>query len=300
MNRNPAAAPWTIQFAPLESPLQSASSSQEVDRSIRPLGFGPLCQLLNVFVVAVVTTPLWLQTPAWMQTSLIGCTWGALVLAGLGCSWSRQRVSSALYALFLAGLSHRSLMVLTDFEHNASWLLVICILASGWCVGWVITPWSSEHREPTCLAQGGDSCRRMSRWSIWDIGGLATLVGTLCWLCPRIENQIDLFCQVAPALVGGLLVSSMAVEWAWRDRWSLPRLAAMAFVLAALCAMCWWFAPSSLDTQAVLGWIVAAPASVMAAQALTVLSTMAALRIDMYLASAASVKQLCALKLQRQ
>jgi hypothetical protein len=119
---------------------------------------------------------------------------------------------------------------------------------------------------------------------MWDICGLATLVATLCWIVPRIESQFDLLCRFAPALLGGMLVSLMAVEWGWRDCWSLRQLGALGLGIAAVCTLCVWSAPAGLNPAQLLSWALAGPASAMAAQGLTVLSYLAARRIDTRLA----------------
>jgi uncharacterized membrane protein YcjF (UPF0283 family) len=80
------------------------------------------------------------------------------------------------------------------------------------------------------------------------------------------------------------LVSVMAVEWGWRDRWSLARLAAMALGVLLMCGLCWWSAPAQLDRHATWQWMLAGPATAMAAQGLTVLVSVAAGRVDWHLA----------------
>ena len=242
---------------------------------------------MNATVVLAMSAPLWFATPAWLQVSLVGCTWGGLVLVGLGCSWSRHRLLSGLGGLCLAALAQRSLRELTDLEHNALWMVVACTLAGGWAIGWILTPWSSEVRQPRTFSNAVDAPvaqKRISRWSMWDIGGLATLVGTLSWIVPRIESQFDLLCRIAPALLGGMLVSLMAVEWGWRDRWSLRQLSVLALGIAAVGMLCVASAPAGLNPAQLLSWALAGPASAMAAQGLTVLSYVAARRIDTRLA----------------
>lgn len=233
--------------------------------------------------------PVCCETPDWLRVSLVGCVWGGLTLAGLACSWSQRRLLSGLYALCLAGLAHRSLGVLTDLQHNASWVVVISSLAAGWAIGSMLTPWSSDVRMPRAFSEEGQpaTCRqkRLSRWSMWDICGLATAVAALCWSVPRVENQFELLCRFVPAALGGVLVSLIAVEWGWRDRWSLGRLGMLTVWAAAAGVLCLWTAPDELTPGQLASWALAGPAGAMSAQGLTVLAYIAARRIDTHLSA---------------
>lgn len=273
------------------------SGSQTMHSSSLPpiQTFGPFSRLLCLAIVAATAFPLCSPLPHWLQPSLVGCCWGGLTLVGLGCSWSRRRLLSIGTASVFAALAYHSLGVLTDLTGDAAWLLIASVLAGGWIIGWSWTPWVDDARQPTSPARcAGDvqetesvSCKRMSRWTIWDLAGLASLVAVVSALAPRIGNQLELLARLAPAAVGGALVSLLAIEWGWRDVWSPSRLLAMAMGLASLVGLILCGAPVSLGSRELLVWALAGPASAMAAQGLTVLSAIAARRLDTFLSEQA-------------
>lgn len=254
-----------------------------IDATEKTFAVGAASSLVNTAFIVVLSAALCVGAPEWMHAALIGCVWGTLALAGLVCSWSRQRLMTAVVVLAWSALAQAALRSLTDLEHNAAWMCVACALAGGWGIGWMLTPWEAETRRPFSTNQAPPSARRSSRWSMWDIGALATFVAATCWLIPRLENQIELLCRVAPTLLGGALVSLLAVEWGWRDHWSLSRLCSIALGLGLLLALCWLSAPAELYQQRMWQWILSGPASVIAAQGVTVLLAMAAVRIDAHL-----------------
>ncbi|MGN6546942.1 MAG: hypothetical protein ACTHK7_17945 [Aureliella sp.] len=244
-----------------------------------------MCRLTNVAFLLIVAAPLIVAIPDWLRASVVGCTWGALSLAGLAASWSGRRLLSGIYALCLAQLAQLSMQRIADLDHYAAWTLVIAVLGGGWIVGLLWTPWHAEHRQPVRMNASTKTGPRLARWSMWDIGCLATGVAVLSWVAPRSQAPLQLVCQIAPALVGGWFVSLLAVEWACRDQWSLGRMLAVVLGVPVACIGCLWLATttSGLETlgwQAVLRWWLTGPGSVMAAQGLVVLGYLAAARAD--------------------
>jgi hypothetical protein len=272
-------------FEPFEEAADPLRDATKLDPA---LVFGTTSRLANMAILIVVAAPLCLPIPDWLRATAIGCIWGALSLAGLRASWARRRLLSGVYALLLAQLAQQSLRGLAGLDHNAAWVLVVVVLASGWAVGLLWTPWDAERRQPMRITKASRTGHRLKRWSLWDIGCLATGVAVLSWIVPRTETPLHLVCQIAPALVGGLLVSLLAVEWACRDRWSLRRLLAVVICGPIACGLCLWLATptaglQSLGWQPMLRWWVAGPGSVMAAQGLTVLGYLATVRLDTHM-----------------
>ena len=276
---------------------------------LRPLEAGATSLLFRAAMIVCVGLPLVLDEPDWACASWIGCVWGGLVLCGLDCSWSRQRLWSLVYGLSMLGLGQRALIELTDLQHNACWVVAVLTATSGWLLGCLATPWTSGQRRASLLDSRlhqsvGDEANRVrcgleqglgkvssgrplrcTRWTLWDIAGLATSVACLSWLLPRVENQVELLGQLVPPLVCGALASLIAIEWAWRDRWSGRRLIAIGLSVASMAGLCVWWMPGGLDWRAAATWLLAGPASAIAAQGVTVLTAMAALRLDTHLAS---------------
>lgn len=270
-------------------PRRAIGSCAETSPNQATLVFGPMSRLTGVGLWLVIAAPLIVELPDWLRATVTGCTWGALALAGLSASWSRSRVLSALSALCLAQLAQQSLQRIADLDHNAAWALVMVVIGGGWAVGLLWTPWHAEYRQPVCIARSRGTSPRRARWSMWDIGCLSTGVAVLSWVAPRSETPLHLICQIAPALVGGLFVSLLAVEWACRDQWSLGRMLAVVLGVPIASGVCLWLATATtgleaLGWRALLGWWLTGPGSVIAAQGLTVLAYLAAARVDTQLA----------------
>lgn len=234
-----------------------------------------ICQLL---AIVLCSWPCLTALPDWSVTSWMGGCWGALLLTGLSATWARQRLAWCLYCVLLCAVSHVSMSRLTDFGHQATWLVILTLLGSGWLIGVALIPLSQRGRVPgQPLDQTGRQAERY-RFSAWDLFCGTALVAWYCATLPHVENQFDLLCQVAPAFSGGIVLSTLALQWTWKDNWSLSNLlaAGSCLLLATLLIMPWsgmWNSP-----WAMLSWIIAGPLSVMAAQCAIVLVWSAALR----------------------
>lgn len=242
--------------------------------------FGVASRIVSCLLVVAVAAPLVTSLPDWLMATSIGCTWGALVLAGLSCSWTSHRASSGVYVLAVALLSQASMRVLTDFGHNSCWMLVCLLIMCGWATGLALTPWHANQRRPAPLSCRSGAKVRPVRCTIWDIICLTTMVAGISWYGPRVETPLDLICQSAPTFVGGALTSCMAIQWAWRDCWSITRLCCLLLAVPISFGLCLIYAPIGYDPRELAAWLIAGPASVMAAQGLTVLAGLSAARID--------------------
>lgn len=237
-----------------------------------------LCQLLSIILCGL---PLLFVLPDWTITSWVGGCWGALLLTGLSSVWTTRRLGWAVYAFVAAALAHRSLSSANDLGTHANWLIIVVLLASGWFIGVTLLPWHESRRIPGVTTSLGNRSLRPTRFSTWDLFCATALVAMLCWIVPRAENQFDLMCQIAPSLIGGILLSIIALQWAWKDEWSLSSMLSAVLCVPIIVAftMPWWpWSPSVRTVAETMAWIVTGPLSIMAAQFIVVLLWIASLR----------------------
>ena len=157
---------------------------------------------------------------------------------------------------------------------------MIALLGGGWLIGIAWVPWQGERRVP-----GGGRRRDQSegkhRYSAWDIQCGTTFVALICWVWPRVENQFDLICQVAPALLGGWILSLLAMRWAWCDRWTVSGAVGILFQLSIVGLLALPWGRIETDFRSLALWVVSGPLSVMASQSLVVLLWLASLRCQL-------------------
>ena len=218
---------------------------------------------------------------------------GALLLTGLSSVWTTQRLGWSIYAFITAVLAHQSLSSVTDLGNNANWLVIVILLASGWLLGITLLPWHDSRRVPGIEPSANSHNRAGLRFSVWDIFCATSLVAMLCWIVPRAENQFDLMCQIAPSLIGGVLLSIIALHWAWRDNWSISSMCSMILSVPIVVALTLPWSPSVRNLAETMAWILTGPLSVMAAQFFVVLLWIASLRTpSIELSQTASVNSL--------
>lgn len=234
-----------------------------------------VCQFLSLILCSL---PLWLGLPEWSVASWVGGCWGALLLAGLSATWASNRLAWSAYCLITSLLSHASLGTTTDFGDAANWLIVTALLASGWSIGVALLPWNEFHRTPGCEPGSGNAGQAPIQFSAWDIFCATALAALFCSTIPAVENRFDLLCQIGPALAGGILLSVVALQWGWRDHWSLSSFVCVLVCLPILTLMLVPWTSIKQDFAFLAAWLISGPLSVVAAQFIVVLIGCAVLR----------------------
>lgn len=253
----------------------SDSNSGEV----RYIAAGPCCRLLiGCVAVVVFCNALFWSPPDWLQPTIVGMLWGSLFLVGAAAGSVRR--GSGLFALAAGSclwLSQYALKSLTSLVAAECALIVVCSFAAGW----LVTQFEFSGRAQSA----SNEVRRYQQWTIWDLAVLTTLVAVICYALPRLESPLMLLTQVGFVLLGGCVFSWLAYRWVFDDCWTMTKLAAM--LLGG--AVCIWLlgiallgrgSHSELSLTYVASWMLTGPIAVIAAQGLTVLAILAAVRID--------------------
>ncbi len=246
-----------------------------VSREVRFHPAGACCRLLIGCVATVVFLNAWVWSPpAWLQPTVVGMLWASLFLVGAAAGSVRR--GSALFAC-VAGiyvwLSQSAMQQLTSLLAAESGLIVVCSFTAGWLV--TQFEFSGRSREVS-----ETEVRRYQQWTIWDLALLTTLVAVICYGLPKLESPLTLFRQVGFVLWGGCLCSWVAYRWAFDDCWTTSKLIIM-FAVSGLClCLLGRVSPTGLSLIHITTWMLTGPLAVVAAQGLTVLALLTAIRVD--------------------
>ncbi len=234
------------------------------------------CTRLAVAVVASVIVSAWYWSPPdWLQPTVVGMLWASLFLVG-AASGNVRRGSSmfAIAASAYVGISQASLQSLTSLVSAECSLVAVLLFAAGWLT--VQLDFSAQ----IAPAKGIATVRRYQQWTIWDLALLTTLCAFVCYAAPRIQSPLLLLSQVLFVLVAGCLCSWLAYRWVFDDCWSVGKL----LMLATGCGVGLWLTgrqtPTEFSMLDILAWMLTGPLSVIAAQGLTVLALLTAIRLD--------------------
>ena len=263
------------EFDEFELPAFAASSD-----ILRLQPAGVCCGLLMACVAGVVflSACVW-SPPAWLQPTVVGMLWASLFLIGTAAGSVRR--GSALFACVAGSyvwLSQIAMQSLTSLVAAECGLLVVCTFAAGW----LVTQFEFSGRSPQTLAT---QVRRYQQWTIWDLALLTTLVAVICYGLPRLESPLILLSQVGFVLLGGCICSCAAYRWVFDDCWTTSKLIVM-FVGSGLCfwLLCFWLlgrqTPTEFSLLHIATWMLTGPIAVVAAQGLTVLVLLTAIRVD--------------------
>jgi hypothetical protein len=261
-------------FDEFEYPPLDASPKRE----LKPLGiFG---RLLTLGVGAAVGLSAWVNSPPdWLQPTIVGMLWASLFLVGLAAgSVRRGSLWFALVAGCCVWLSQLALQSLTSLVAAECGLLVVGSFSAGWLM--TQFEFTGRSRQTSVMA-----VQRYQQWTIWDLALLTTLVAVTCYALPRLESPLILLAQVGFVLLGGCICSWMAYRWVFDDCWTLTKLMVMG-VGSGLCLwlFCLWVIgqqpANELSVRQIAAWMLTGPIAVMAAQGLTVLALLTAIRID--------------------
>ena len=291
-------------------PMQCVSES--------PSGkLGPCCLVACTSLTIILISAALGLVPQWAQASCLGTVWGCVLLTGLGCCWAKHRMLMALVSIAIAFMAACALNALTDLPALEIRIGILALLGCGWIIGIAWTPWLGMQRQPWLLCHSQspvmavDWCKsakletghvQRGRCSLWDLAGLTSGFALLCWWIPQWQHPSALICHVAPAVIGGCLLSWLAVECAWRDHWTLTRLVCGAGLILTAFGLSLVGPPAGWDWGSAVPWAAPAvpwgeadqwtrivetlqralrgPLSVMTAQGLCVLGFLAAWRID--------------------
>lgn len=258
------------EFAEFDLPSFDPSSHAQ-----RFCPVGTCCRILIACVAAVVllSVTVW-SPPAWLQPTVVGMLWASLFLVGAAAGSVRR--GSVLFA-GMAGsyvwLSQLAMQRLTSLMAAECGLIVACAFSAGW----LVTQIEFSGRSPQTSAT---EVRRYQQWTIWDLALLTTLVAVICYGLPRLESPLTLLSQVGFVLWGGCLCSWVAYRWVFDDCWTTSKLLVM-FVGSGLC---FWLlgrqTPTQFSLLHITAWMLTGPLAVVAAQGLTVLAMLAAIRVD--------------------
>ena len=264
-----------VDFDTFEFPPLDASPPQKVHSLGYFSGLLILCVVVAIFFAAWICSP-----PNWLQPSVVGLLWSSLFLVGRAAAGSvcRGSLGFALVAGGFVWLSQLALQSLTNLVPAECGLITVCAFSSGW----LVTQFEFSGRVPQTLLT---EVQRYQQWTIWDIALLTTLVAVTCYALPRLESPLILLTQVGFVLLGGCICSWLAYRWVFDDYWTLTKLMVM-LVGSGLCL--WLFAlwvvsqqPSNeLSLRLIAAWMLTGPIAVMAAQGLTTLAVLTAIRID--------------------
>lgn len=241
---------------------------------------GLFCCVLSVCVVVAVFVSAWVcSPPMWLQPTIVGILWASLFLVGAAAgSVRRGSAWFAFIACCYVWLSQNQLQSLTSLVEAECALIAVCSFSAGW----LVTQLEFSGRESQSPFA---EVKRYQQWTIWDLGLLTTLVAVICYALPRLESPLILLTQVGFVMLGGCISSWMAYRWVFDDNWTLTKLIAM-IVGSGLCV--WllglWLVSqqpaSELSIGVIATWMLTGPIAVIAAQGLTVLALLTAIRID--------------------
>ena len=265
-----------------------------LDTALPEIRFHPIgtcCRLLmaGIAVVVFLSVYVW-SPPAWLQPTVVGMLWASLFLVGAAAGSVRR--GSALFACVAGsyvGLSQIAMQSLTSLVAAESGLIVVCVFSAGW----LVIQFEFSGRSPQSPAI---EVRRYQQWTIWDLAWLTTLVAVICYGLPRLESPLTLLSQVGFVLLGGGICSWVAYRWVFDDCWTVKKLIVL-FVGSGLFfwQMGFWLlgfwklgrqTPADLSLLHIAAWMLTGPLAVMAAQGLTVLAMLTAIRIDLGIAKA--------------
>ncbi len=254
-----------------------------LDRSPRKIQFhriGACTQILILCVAAAIFSSAWVwSSPDWLQPTIVGMLWASLFLVGAAAgSVRRGNACFAGVAGCYVWLSQLAMQSLTHLVAAECGLIVVCTFSAGWLVMQLEFSGRSPQTSTTEL-------QRYQQWTIWDLALLTTLVAVICYALPRLQAPLILLNQVGFILLGGCIGSWLAYRWVFDDCWTMTKLIMMFFGGGlCICLMVIWplsgQSPSEFSLLHTTAWMLTGPIAVIAAQGLTVLGLLTAIRVD--------------------
>ncbi len=244
------------------------------------LPMGVCCGLAIVLIGIAILVSGWVCSPPhWFQPTIVGVIWASLFLVGMAAGSVRRGSAwfASLAGCFVWFCQH-------TLQHLTSMVSAECglIAVSSFSAGWLVTQLEFSGRLQPASAT---AVRRYQQWTIWDLALLTTFVAVICYALPRLESPLILLTQVGFVLLGGCTVSWIAYRWVYDDSWTLAKLlvttAGSGLCIGLLCYVLLRQIPADeLSMRLVMAWMLTGPLAVIAAQGLTVLAVLTAIRVD--------------------
>ena len=243
----------------------------------QPTHYAPIggCTWVALVCIALALGSAWCFSIAdWLQPTMVGLLWASLFLIGAAAGKARRGSGSfAMAASLFVWFSRETLQQLTNLLQAESTLIAVALFGAGWIVANLDPSAKTKERQQRESLSG-------LQWTIWDLVLLTTLCAFVCYAVPRLESSFLMLYQVFFVLCAGLLSSWCAYRWVFDDHWSIAKL----FMLFAGCAACLSLiavqSPTEFSLMQIMAWMVTGPLAVVAAQGLTVLALLTAIRLD--------------------
>ncbi|GAB5406191.1 MAG: hypothetical protein Aurels2KO_44220 [Aureliella sp.] len=222
------------------------------------------------------------QPPYAFEPATAGFLWAGVFLVGFAVGGLvRGQLAAALVCGLFCWLATQAFTVISDFKPAESLLLSSLNLMAGWlCALSTTNYWSSlRERGEDDPASAISRPVGRSQFGLWDIVFVTLLVAMVSSCTSAVASPMALIACGVAAAVGGLISSWIASRLAWHDEWKATQVIAfsMVIVLAVLVLVL----RSPMPAWSTIKWLIAGPASTIAAQGTTVLFFCAALRWDL-------------------
>ncbi len=209
------------------------------------------------------------QIPAWLQPSTVGLLFGFSYALSVGMQ--ARSIGGGLYFLLSVAsvcLSTFALQVLTSLNWPECLLAMTGLSFAGWATG----VW--ERRE-----QYSTSANDVYQWTIWDIGLLTLWVACLASGIQRIAWDSPLIREVVCVMAAAGMVGWIAYRWVWDDHWTIGKVLMLVLGMSIAIGILYCGIPNGRSIAIVGHWMLTGPFSVLAAQAIAVMSIFGAARL---------------------
>jgi hypothetical protein len=213
-----------------------------------------------------------MESPLWLQPSLVGIFWGATLVAGYSLfATGGSQVPGIVLAVGVAWLMNHACFRVTNLAAGECLLLTTLLFASGWI--------KRRYFCDPLETRGGQFGLMGGQWSIADVATLTALIACLVQAFSQI-TLTPLLMSIAWAFLAGLLYSWIAYRWVWLDRWSSSSIAVGAVGIMVIVTYIDLVAPADRTWWECFVWLCMGPVNVVAGQATTVLLFFAVLRYE--------------------
>ncbi len=242
-----------------------------------PAGYVPagLSTRIAALAICSVIASAWCWKPTlWIQPTVVGVLFGSLFLVGAAAGNVRRGSGGfAVVASLWVWFSQQVMQTLTNLLAAECTLVAVMLFGAGWAVAHMDTSAEGDLRS-------ADRLRHYCQWTIWDLALLTTLCAFVCYTVPLLASPVVLLCQVGFVVAAGLLCSWVAYRWVFDDRWSMAKLLALLAGFVTCLVLIGSQTPTEFSLPHILAWMISGPLAVIAAQGITVLFALTAIRVD--------------------